>query len=95
MDLENLERMHARLAFRGVKGTTGTQASYLALFNGDHDKVEALDQAVAKAFDFESSYPVTGQTYPRKVDHEILSALGSFGASVHKLATDILLLANL
>jgi adenylosuccinate lyase len=95
MDLENLERMHARIAFRGVKGTTGTQASYLALFDGDHEKVEALDQAVAEAFDFHQSYPVTGQTYPRKVDHEILSALGSLGASVHKIATDIRLLANL
>jgi adenylosuccinate lyase len=95
MDLENLERMHARLAFRGAKGTTGTQASYLALFDGDHDKVEALDQAVAQAFGFERSYPVTGQTYPRKVDHELLSALGSLGTSVHKLATDIRLLANL
>jgi len=95
MDLENLERMHARLAFRGVKGTTGTQASYLALFDGDHAKVTALDQAVAEAFGFERSYPVTGQTYPRKVDHELLSALGSFGATVHKLATDIRLLANL
>ena len=95
MDLENLERMHARLAFRGVKGTTGTQASYLALFDGDHAKVTALDQAVAEAFGFERSYPGTGQTYPRKVDHELLSALGSFGATVHKLATDIRLLANL
>jgi adenylosuccinate lyase len=95
MDLENLERMHARLQFRGVKGTTGTQASYLALFNGDHAKVEALDQAVAESFDFKSSYPVTGQTYSRKVDHEVLGALGSFGATVHKLATDIRLLANL
>ena len=95
MDLENLERMHQRISFRGVKGTTGTQASYLALFDGDHSKVEQLDQAVAQAFDFERSYPVTGQTYPRKVDHEILSALGSFGATVHKIATDIRLLANL
>ena len=60
----------------GVKGTTGTQASFLALFDGDHDKVVALDRAVAAKFDFDQTYGVTGQTYPRKVDHEVLSALG-------------------
>lgn len=95
MDLENLQRLSNRLRFRGTKGTTGTQASYLALFDGDHNKVEALDQMVAKDMGFERSYGVTGQTYPRKVDHEIISALGSLGATAHKLATDLRLLANL
>jgi adenylosuccinate lyase len=95
IDLDNLRRLRRELRFRGVKGTTGTQASFLALFDGDHDKVEALDTAVARAFGFERTFAVTGQTYPRKVDHEIVAALGSMGASAHKLATDIRLLANL
>ena len=94
-DLRNLERARADLRFRGVKGTTGTQASFLALFDGDHDKVEELDALVTAAFDFERSYVVTGQTYSRKVDCDLLSAIGSFGATAHKIGTDIRLLANL
>ena len=94
-DLANLERMRAELRFRGVKGTTGTQASFLALFEGDEEKVVELDRRVASAFGFERSYAVTGQTYPRKVDHEVLMTLGSFGATAHKIATDIRLLAHL
>ncbi len=94
-DLRSLTRVRGDLRFRGTKGTTGTQASYLSLFDGDHARVESLDQRVATAFGFESSYGVTGQTYPRKVDHEIVSAIGSFGATAHKLATDIRLLAHL
>lgn len=95
MDLRNLQRARDDLRFRGVKGTTGTQASFLALFDGDHDKVEALDRRVAEAFGFRQSYAVTGQTYSRKVDHDVLSALASFGVSAHKLATDLRLLAHL
>jgi adenylosuccinate lyase len=95
MDLENLTTARSRLRFRGVKGTTGTQASFLALFDGDHGKVEALDQAVAEAFGFARSYAVTGQTYTRKVDHDVLAALASLGVSAHKLATDLRLLAHL
>ncbi len=95
LDLENLERLRATLRFRGVKGTTGTQASFLALFDGDHGKVEALDAAVTRAFGFQRRWPVTGQTYPRKLDHEILSALGSFGVTAHRMATDLRLLAHL
>lgn len=95
MDLRALSRAREDLRFRGVKGTTGTQASFLALFDGDHDKVEELDRAVSAAFGFEQRYRVTGQTYTRKVDHEVLSALGSFGATAHHIATDIRLLANL
>lgn len=95
MDLRNLTRVRADLRFRGVKGTTGTQASFLALFDGDHDKVKALDAKLTAHFGFRQSYGVTGQTYPRKVDVDVLSALGSFGATAHKLATDVRLLANL
>jgi adenylosuccinate lyase len=95
MDLRNMTRAKSDLKFRGVKGTTGTQASFLTLFNGDHDKVEALDTLVTKMAGFEQAYPVTGQTYSRKVDLDVLSSLTSFGASVHKMATDIRLLAHL
>ena len=95
IDLGNLERQRRELRFRGVKGTTGTQGSFLALFDGDHDKVVALDKKVAAAFGFERSWAVTGQTYPRKMDHEIVMTLGSFGATAHKIATDIRLLAHL
>lgn len=95
LDLEALEAVRAGLRFRGAKGTTGTQASYLALFDGDADKVEALDARLAEHFGFERRYMVTGQTYPRKVDHQVVMALGSFGATAHKIATDIRLLANL
>jgi adenylosuccinate lyase len=94
-DLRNLERARADLRFRGVKGTTGTQASFLALFDGDHSKVERLDALVTEACGFERAYLVTGQTYSRKVDCDLLSALGSFGASAHKIGTDLRLLANL
>jgi adenylosuccinate lyase len=95
MDLANLERQRELLRFRSIKGTTGTQASYLALFDGSHEKVEALERGVASKFGFEKVYSVTGQTYSRKVDHDILSALGSLGASVHRLATDIRLLCHM
>lgn len=95
MDLRNLTRAREDLRFRGVKGTTGTQASFLALFDGDHDKVEELDRLVTEMAGFPAPYPVTGQTYSRKVDTDILCALGSFGATAHKIATDLRLLAHL
>ncbi|WVO17183.1 adenylosuccinate lyase [Cryptococcus depauperatus] len=94
-DLRNLERARNDLGFRGVKGTTGTQGSFLALFDGDHAKVEALDRRVTELFGFPYAYPVTGQTYSRKIDADVLGPLSSFGATVHKIATDIRLLANL
>ncbi|WWC73717.1 adenylosuccinate lyase [Kwoniella pini CBS 10737] len=94
-DLRNLERARNDLGFRGVKGTTGTQASFLTLFNGDHGKVEALDKRVTELFGFPYAYPVTGQTYSRKIDADVLGPMSSFGATVHKIATDIRLLANL
>ncbi|KAL7850443.1 hypothetical protein SRHO_G00197920 [Serrasalmus rhombeus] len=95
MDIRNLQRAREDLRFRGVKGTTGTQASFLQLFQGDHDKVEQLDKMVTEMAGFKKSYLVTGQTYSRKVDIDSLSVLASLGATVHKICTDIRLLANL
>ncbi|KAG6905632.1 Phosphoribosylglycinamide formyltransferase [Tephrocybe rancida] len=94
-DLRNIKRARDDLGFRGVKGTTGTQASFLALFDGDHDKVEALDKLVTELSGFSYAYPVTSQTYSRKIDIDVLSPLASLGATAHKIATDIRLLANL
>ncbi|KAF6749496.1 adenylosuccinate lyase [Ephemerocybe angulata] len=94
-DLRNLKRARDDIGFRGVKGTTGTQASFLTLFDGDHDKVEELDQLVTKLSGFEYAYPVTSQTYSRKIDADVLGPLASLGATAHKIATDIRLLANL
>ncbi len=95
LDLEEIEYRISNLKFRGVKGTTGTQASFLALFDGDHAKCEKLDRMVAQRFEFEQSYPVTGQTYPRKVDAAIASSLAGVAASVHKFCNDIRLLAGM
>jgi adenylosuccinate lyase len=94
-DLRNFQRARDDLGLRGVKGTTGTQASFLSLFHGNHDKVEELDQRVVELLGFEYAYPCTGQTYSRKIDIDALFPLTSFGASCHKMATDIRLLANL
>ncbi len=94
-DLENIRRIADGLRFRGIKGTTGTQASFLALFHGDAAKVEELDRLVTTAFGFARSEPVTGQTYPRRTDTEVLQALATLGASLHKLGTDLRLLAHL
>uniref|UniRef100_A0A671PPR1 Adenylosuccinate lyase n=1 Tax=Sinocyclocheilus anshuiensis TaxID=1608454 RepID=A0A671PPR1_9TELE len=95
MDTRNLQRAREDLRFRGVKGTTGTQASFLQLFQGDHEKVEELDWKVTEMAGFKKSYLVTGQTYSRKVDIDTLCVLASLGATVHKICTDIRLLANL
>uniref|UniRef100_A0A3P9BFM2 Adenylosuccinate lyase n=1 Tax=Maylandia zebra TaxID=106582 RepID=A0A3P9BFM2_9CICH len=95
MDVRNLERARDDLSFRGVKGTTGTQASFLQLFKGDHDKVVELDKTVTEMAGFKKAYLVTGQTYSRKVDVDCLSTLTRLGASAHKICTDICLLANL
>jgi adenylosuccinate lyase len=95
MDLQELERRIDTLPFRGVKGTTGTQASYLALFNGNHSKVKKLDQMVARAFGFDESCLVTGQTYPRKLDMLMVNALAGVAQSAHKMCNDIRLLASL
>ena len=95
LDLERLRFERDRLKMRGAKGTTGTQATFLELFDGDHDKVRALDRRVAETMDFSNCYPVTGQTYPRKADAFVLDALSGVGQSAAKLATDIRLLARL
>ena len=95
MDLAELELRRTQLRARGVKGTTGTQASFLQLFAGDHRKVEQLDRLVAQKIGFGKTYDVTGQTYPRKVDAQILAALSGLGQSAHKFANDIRLLARL
>lgn len=94
MDLRNLQRAREDLKFRGVKGTTGTQASFLELFNGDHDKVELLDGMVTEMAGFKSCYIICGQTYTRKMDVDCISALSALGASVTKICGDIRLLAN-
>ncbi|MFW6145696.1 MAG: adenylosuccinate lyase [Planctomycetota bacterium] len=95
MDLEELEHRRASIRLRGAKGTTGTQASYLALFDGDHAKVKALDHEVARQLGLETTYTLTGQTYSRKVDAMVLASLAGVGATVHKLCNDLRLLANL
>lgn len=94
LDLAELERKRDTLPFRGVKGTTGTQASFLALFRGDHAKVRQLDELVAKKMGFDRLVPVTGQTYTRKLDSQVLDALGGLGQSSHKWGTDLRLLAH-
>ncbi|WP_425398278.1 adenylosuccinate lyase [Aeoliella sp.] len=94
LDLEEVEHRLATLAARSTKGTTGTQASFLELFDDDHEKVVKLEKLVAEKMGFENIYAVTGQTYPRKVDHQILSTLSGIAASCHKAATDIRILAH-
>ena len=95
IDLEEMEHRITTLRFRGVKGTTGTQASFMTLFDGDDDKVERLDRMVTERFGFHESFAVTGQTYPRKVDAQIVSDLAGTAASVHKFCNDIRLLAGM
>jgi adenylosuccinate lyase len=94
LDLTDVERRLADLRFLGVKGTTGTQASFLALFEGDHAKVEALDRMVAEAFGFADSHPVSGQTYTRKVDSQVVASLGGIAESAHRFGSDLRLLAH-
>src|SRR5438309_5326376 len=94
LDLHELEHRLDQLRFRGAKGTTGTQASFLALFHGDHDKVRRLDQLVAHKMGFDAVYPVTGQTYSRKVDSQVLDVLSGVGQTSHKYGTDLRLLAH-
>lgn len=94
LDLEELDHRLATLRFRGVKGTTGTQATFLSLFDGDHDKVRRLDQLVTEKMGFAASHPVTGQTYSRKVDASLLAALSGLAQSCHKAGTDLRILQN-
>jgi adenylosuccinate lyase len=94
-DLAEIEYRIANIPFRGVKGTTGTQASFLELFAGNHKKVKQLDKMVAKAFGFDRLCPVTGQTYSRKIDSFTINTLAGIAQSAHKMCNDIRLLANL
>ena len=93
-DLENLDYVINNLKFLGCRGTTGTEASFLELFNGDGEKIDKLNELIAKDFGFDSLYDVVGQTYPRKVDSMILNALSNIAESSYKFATDIRLLEH-
>lgn len=95
LDIEELDFRLERLRFRGIRGTTGTQASFLQLFAGDHEKVDALDDAVAKRMGFGERYGVTGQTYTRKVDAQVLGTLANVAASASKMGHDMRLLTHL
>lgn len=95
MDLQLLEETGKNIRFRGVKGTTGTQASFLELFNGDHDKVEQLDKLVTEKSGFVSKFTITGQTYSRKLDSIIVNAVAGIGSTVNKFCTDLRLLASM
>ena len=94
-DYHDLEYTIESLMLRGAKGTTGTQASYLKLFDGDHDKVKELDEKVAEKLGFTKTFPVTGQTYSRKLDTRVLNALSGIGQSLHKITNDLRLLQHL
>lgn len=94
LDLRELDHRRETLALRGVKGTTGTQASFLSLFKGDHEKVRKLDRRVAQKMGFDRVLPITGQTYTRKVDSQILDLLSGIGQSAHKLGCDLRLLSH-
>ncbi|WP_010585006.1 adenylosuccinate lyase [Schlesneria paludicola] len=94
LDLEELEHRIASLKMRGVKGTTGTQATFLTLFDGDHAKVEQLDRIVCEKMGFDSAYAVTGQTYSRKVDSQVIDTLGGVAQSAHKAGSDLRILQS-
>ena len=94
MDVQEIEHQAASLSLRGVKGTTGTQASFMELFGDNAEKVKAVEADVCAQMGFDKVVPVCGQTYSRKVDYNVLSALGGLAQSAMKMATDIRLLAN-
>lgn len=95
MDVEELDFQIDRLKLRGVKGTTGTQASFMALFNGDHERIKELDRRVTQKMGFNKSFAVTGQTYSRKLDSQVLNVLLQIAESAHKFSNDIRLLQSL
>ncbi|MBQ4424517.1 MAG: adenylosuccinate lyase [Lachnospiraceae bacterium] len=94
-DLSDLEYVLSSLRLLGSKGTTGTQASFLELFEGDHEKCEKLDELIAEKMDFPGCYPVSGQTYSRKVDSRVLNVLAGIAQSAHKFSNDLRLLQHL
>ena len=95
MDLEDLDHVLAHMKLLGSKGTTGTQASFMELFNGDEEKVKALDKLIAQKMGFTECFPVSGQTYSRKLDTRVLNVLAGIAASAHKFSNDIRLLQHL
>ena len=95
MDLEDLEYVQSTLKLLGSKGTTGTQASFLELFDGDQETIDKIDPMIAEKMGFKSCYPVSGQTYSRKVDTRVLNVLAGIAASAHKFSNDIRLLQHL
>lgn len=95
LDLEQLDFVISTIRFRGVKGTTGTQASFMELFEGDEEKVKTLDKMVSEKMGFHKNYYVTGQTYPRKLDSVILNVLSLIAQSAYKFSGDIRLLQNM
>ncbi len=94
LNLKDLDQAESQILFRGVKGTTGTQASFLELFQGDHAKVRELDQQVTRRMGFERSFPVTGQTYPRQLDFRVCQCLSAIAQSAAKFAGDVRLSAG-
>ena len=95
MDLEDLEYVKGSLKLLGSKGTTGTQASFLELFDGDQETIDKIDPMIAKKMGFETCYPVSGQTYSRKGDTRVVNVLAGIAASAHKMSNDIRLLQHL
>ena len=95
MDLEDLEYVQGTLKLLGSKGTTGTQASFLELFEGDQETIDKIDPMIAEKMGFKNCYPVSGQTYSRKVDTRVLNILAGIAASAHKMSNDIRLLQHL
>ena len=95
LDIENIDFLLSKLKLRGVKGTTGTQASFMELFDGDESKVKALDKIVAEKMGFEKSFGVTGQTYPRKLDSIVLNTLSEVAQSAYKFSNDLRLLQHM
>ena len=95
LDLEDVDHMIASMRLLGSKGTTGTQASFLELFEGDHEKIKELETRIAKKMGFDSCFPVSGQTYSRKMDTRVVNVLAGIAASAHKFSNDIRLLQHL
>lgn len=95
MDLEDVEYQLSKAKLLGCKGTTGTQASFMELFGGDHEKCKELDRKIAAKMGYENSFPVSGQTYPRKLDSQILNVLSLIAQSAYKFSNDIRLLQHL
>ena len=95
MDLDYIEHLEQQIKARGAKGTVGTQATFIELFNGDHAKVRELDRRVSQKIGFDQVFTVTGQTYPRKLDMKTSETLAGIGGSAHKFAVDLRLLSNL